>query len=295
MQSKALFDELGDTFGVPHGSGPFVVHEWLPAERIEAEARVDHWRANAAFDNLIFVQANEAQQRSAMLQTGAADIAMASIQDVGRLEDEGFRFHEGLDAINGNFFYFSGNLWAFKYPPNSTLGEEDLSGQPVMRKGFLPTAKYPWIGDPRLECVDIDRTDPAIQDTVGAGCDVANFDFEFDGFDSRFADGSVGFDYTDEDRFSYETPSMLSAKAFRKALAFAIDASLSRRPLPAATAALSMAALSPAKHCIRRTPNTKTAGATPSTPTWRNNTSPNRAWRRALSSSSSARRATALL
>lgn len=226
MQSKALFDELGDTFGVPHGSGPFVVHEWLPAERIEAEARVDHWRANAAFDNLIFVQANEAQQRSAMLQTGAADIAMASIQDVGRLEDEGFRFHEGLDAINGNFFYFSGNLWAFKYPPNSTLGEEDLSGQPVMRKGFLPTAKYPWIGDPRLECVDVDRTDPAIQDTVGAGCDVANFDFEFDGFDSRFADGSVGFDYTDEDRFSYETPSMLSAKAFRKALAFAIDREL---------------------------------------------------------------------
>lgn len=226
MQSKALFDELGDTFGVPHGSGPFVVREWLPAERIEAEARVDHWRANAAFDNLIFVQANEAQQRSAMLQTGAADIAMASIQDVGRLESEGFRFHEGLDAINGNFFYFSGNLWAFKYPPNSTLGEDDLSGNPVMRKGFLPTAKYPWIGDPRLECVGIDRTDPAIQDTVGAGCDVANFDFEFDGFDSRFAEGSVGFDYTDEDRFSYETPSMMKAKAFRKALAFAIDREL---------------------------------------------------------------------
>ncbi len=226
MQSKKLYDELGDTFGVPHGSGPFVVHEWLPAERIEAESRVDHWRQNASFQRLVFIQANEAQQRSAMLQTGAADIAMASIQDVGRLESEGFKFHEGLDAINGNFFYFSGNLWAFKYPPNSTLGEEDLSGKPIMRKGFIPTAKYPWIGDPRLECVGIDRTDPAIQDTVGAGCEVANFSFEFDGFDSRFTDDSVGFDYNDTDRFSYETPSMLRAKAFRKALAHSIDREL---------------------------------------------------------------------
>ncbi len=226
MQSKQLFDELGDTFQVPHGSGPFVVREWLPAERITSEARVDHWKRNAGFQTLVFVQANEAQQRTAMLQTGAADIAMAAIQDVGRLEQDGFQFHEGLDAINGNFFYFSGNLWAFKYPDGSTLGEEDLSGNPVMRKGFIPTAKYPWIGDPRLECVGIDRTDPSIQDTPGAGCEVANFQFEFDGFDSNFTADSVGFDYTDTDRFSYDTPSMQSAKAFRKALVYAIDREL---------------------------------------------------------------------
>ncbi len=232
IQSKSYNDELeaagneDGTFGFPHGSGAFVVHEWLAAERIEAEARVDHWKQSASFQRIIFIQANEAQQRSAMLQTGAADIAMASIQDVGRLQDEGFKFHEGLDSINGNFYYFSGNLWSFKYPANSTLGDEDLSGKPVMRKGFLPSDKYPWIGDPRLECVGIDRSAPAIQDTPGAGCEVANFSFEFDGFDSRFTDDSVGFDYTDTDRFSYETPSMLKAKAFRKALAYAIDREL---------------------------------------------------------------------
>ena len=232
IQSKSYNDELEEagnedgTFGFPHGSGAFVVHEWLAAERIEAEARVDHWKQSPSFQRIIFIQANEAQQRSAMLQTGAADIAMASIQDVGRLQDEGFKFHEGLDSINGNFYYFSGNLWSFKYPANSTLGDEDLSGKPVMRKGFLPSDKYPWIGDPRLECVGIDRSAPAIQDTPGAGCEVANFSFEFDGFDSRFTDDSVGFDYTDTDRFSYETPSMLKAKAFRKALAYAIDREL---------------------------------------------------------------------
>jgi ABC-type transport system substrate-binding protein len=232
IQSKSYNDELeaagneDGTFGFPHGSGAFVVHEWLAAERIEAEARVDHWKQSPSFQRIIFIQANEAQQRSAMLQTGAADIAMASIQDVGRLQDEGFKFHEGLDSINGNFYYFSGNLWSFKYPANSTLGDEDLSGKPVMRKGFLPSDKYPWIGDPRLECVGIDRSAPAIQDTPGAGCDLPNFSFEFDGFDSRFTDDSVGFDYTDTDRFSYETPSMLKAKAFRKALAYAIDREL---------------------------------------------------------------------
>ena len=226
MQSKQLHDELGDTFGVPHGSGPFVVKQWLPAERIDSEARVDHWKRSAGFENLVFVQANEAQQRTAMLETGAADIAMAAIQDVGRLESSGFQFHEGLDAINGNFFYFSGNLWAFKYPPNSTLGDEDLSGRPIMRKGFLPSDKYPWIGDPRLECVGIDRSDPAIQDTPGAGCDVADFSFTFDGFDSQFTDDSVGFDYTDTERFSYDTPRMQSAKAFRQALVYAMDREL---------------------------------------------------------------------
>ena len=227
IQSRQLFDELGDTFLVPHGSGPFVVHEWLPAERIEAESRVDHWRANAGFENLVFIQANEAQQRSAMLRTGAADIAMASIQDVGKLEEEGYAFHEGLDTINGNFFYFAGNNWAFQYPPNSKLGDEDLSGQPVLRGGFLPSAKYPWIGDPRLDCVGIDRADPAIQDVVGAGCEVPNFSYTaISDSDFEFTPGSVGFDYDDTGRFSYETPSMLAAKAFRKALIYAIDRDL---------------------------------------------------------------------
>ena len=226
MQSKALYDELGSTFGIPHGTGPFVVHEWLPAERIEAESRVDHWRQNPLFDRIVFIQANEAQQRSAMLQTGSADIAQASIQDVGRLEKDGFAFHEGLDTSNGNFFYFAGNDWSFAYPPGSKIGEEDFSGRPVMRAGFIPTDKYPWIGDPRLECVGIDRSDPAIQDTPGAGCEMTNFSFTFDGFDSRFTEDSIGFDHNDADKFSYETPSMLKAKAFRKALLFSIDREL---------------------------------------------------------------------
>ncbi len=205
MQSKTYQDELvaaGNefgTFGFPHGSGSFVVHQWRPNERIDAEARVDHWRANAAFDNLVILQANEAQSRSAMLQTRLADIATASIQDVGRLNAEGFRFHDGLDTIYGHFFYYAGNYHSFKDPE---------TGEPVLREGFKPSAKYPWIGDPRLECVGIDRTDPAIQDVPGAGCD------------------AQGFDNKDTDRFDYNTPSMESARKFRLALIYAIDREL---------------------------------------------------------------------
>ena len=199
MQSKVLYDELGDTFGVPHGSGPFVVHQWRPNERIDAEARVDHWRANAPYDSLVLLQANEGQTRSAMLQTGQADIALASIQDVSKLEKEGFKFHDGLDTIYGNFFYFAGNFWSFKDPE---------TGETILREGFKPSATYPWIGDPRLECVGIDRADPAIQDTPGAGCD------------------AQGFDNKDTDKFSYETESMENARNFRLALIHSIDRDL---------------------------------------------------------------------
>ncbi len=199
IQSKQYQDETGDTFGKPHGTGPFVVHQWRPNERIDAEARVDHWRVNAPYENLVILQSNEAQSRSAMLQTGQADVALASIQDVARLEKEGFKFHDGLDTIYGNFFYFAGNLWSFEDPE---------TGDPILREGFKPSAKFPWIGDPRLECVGIDRADPAIQDTPGAGCD------------------AQGFDNKNAERFSYETPSMESARNFRLALIYAIDREL---------------------------------------------------------------------
>ena len=199
VTSKDLQDQFGDTFGLYHGTGPFVVTDWKPSERIEAEARVDHWKNSPAFDKMVYLQANEAQQRSAMLQTGLADIGQASIQDVGKLESEGFVFNAGMDAIIGNFFFFAGNFWSFTDP---------VDGGEIIRDGFKPSDSYPWIGDPRIECEGIDRSDPAIQDTPGAGCT------------------ATGFDYRDEDKFSYETTSMENARNFRKALALSIDREL---------------------------------------------------------------------
>ena len=197
--SKDIQDQYGDSFGIYHGTGPFVVTDWKPSERIEAESRVDHWKNSPAFDKMVYLQANEAQQRSAMLQTGLADIGQSSIQDVGKLESEGFVFNAGMDAIIGNFMYFAGNFWSFTDP---------VEGGDIIRDGFLPSDKYPWIGDPRIACEGIDRSDSAIQDTPGAGCTAA------------------GFDYKDTEQFSYETTSMEKARNFRKALAYAIDRQL---------------------------------------------------------------------
>ena len=132
-------------------------------------------------------------------QTGQADIALASIQDVASLEKEGFQFHSGLDQNSGNFFYFASSFWSFKYPE---------TGESVLREGFKPSAKSPWIGDPRLECVGIDRTADAIQNTPGAGCN------------------AQGFDYKNTDKFSFDTPSMQSVRAFRLAPIYGIDREL---------------------------------------------------------------------
>ena len=196
--SKTLFDEIqDDILTTPHGTGPFYVQEWRPNERIEATSRVDHWSSNPNFAYLNLIQASEGATRSAMLQSNRADISMVSIQDVSNLQNEGFKFHEGLNQILGQFIYMAGNYWSYKDPQ---------TGEPVaLRKGFTPDVDHPWIGDPRIECADADRTNTA---ELGAGCD------------------ATGFDYTDADKFSYETEHMLKAKAFREALIYAIDRDL---------------------------------------------------------------------
>ena len=87
--SKQLFDEIGeDILTPPHGTGPFYVQEWRPNELISATSRIDHWNNNPNFAFLKLRQASEAATRTALLQTGEADISMVSIQDVANLREE---------------------------------------------------------------------------------------------------------------------------------------------------------------------------------------------------------------
>ena len=197
--SKSLYDEIGDDIlTTPHGTGPFFVQEWRPNELIEATSRVDHWNNNPNFAFLKLRQASEAAQRTALLQTGQADISMVSIQDVADLQSEGFKFHDGLNQILGQFIYMAGNYWSYKDPQTGDAVE--------LREGFYPDDSHPWIGDPRIECAGADRSNPS--GALGSGCD------------------ATGFDYADTDKFSYETEHMLKAKAFREALIYAIDRDL---------------------------------------------------------------------
>ena len=196
--SKQLFDEIGDEIlTTPHGTGPFFVQEWRPNELISATSRIDHWNHNPNYAFLKLRQASESATRTALLQTGEADISMVSIQDVANLQEEGFKFHDGLNQILGQFIYFAGNYWSYK---------DVQTDEPVpLRDGFTPDKDHPWIGDPRIECADADRSNTS---ELGAGCD------------------AIGFDYRDTDKFSYETDSMVKALAFREALLYAIDREL---------------------------------------------------------------------
>ena len=151
--SKTLFDEIGeDIMTTPHGTGPLYVTSWRPNERIEANARTDHWDNSPNYDKAIYIQAGESATRSAMLETKEADISMVSIQDVKSLESKGFKMHDGLNQVLGQFLYMSGNYWSYVDPATG----EDVE----LRKGFTPGPDYPWIGDPRNngDTKDIDLT-----------------------------------------------------------------------------------------------------------------------------------------
>jgi ABC-type transport system substrate-binding protein len=151
--SKKVFDEMGPAQMLiyPHGTGQFVVRQWLPNERIEAEAVPDHWRRVPDVAELIIIESPEASVRTAMLQTGEVDISLAPIADVPKLEALGFAFHEGLRTYVGHNVIFAGNFW------EDTIGE---TGEPLPpREGFKPDDQHPWIGDPK----DPDRMESARQ------------------------------------------------------------------------------------------------------------------------------------
>ena len=142
--SKTLFDEIGeDIMTTAHGTGPLYVTSWRPNERIEANARTDHWESNPGYDKAVYIQASESATRSAMLQTKKADVSMVSIQDVKVLEAEGFKMHDGLNQVLGQFLYMAGNYWSYTDPATG----EDVP----LRKGFTPGPDHPHIGDPRID------------------------------------------------------------------------------------------------------------------------------------------------
>lgn len=141
--SKKVFDEFGaaKTLVTPHGTGPFVVRNWLPNERIEAVAVKEHWRKVPDIAELIIIEAKESAVRTAMLQTGEVDVSLVPIADVPKLKGLGFEFHEGLRQYVGHNVVLAGNYW------QDTIGETGAALPP--REGFKPDDKHPWIGDPK--------------------------------------------------------------------------------------------------------------------------------------------------
>jgi len=96
--SPAAVEEYGEDFGQnPVGTGPFMFREWIPADRVVLVPNPDYnWGPEGLYetagppqiDELIFRIVPEATTRTAMLETGEADVAItANTADIARLEE----------------------------------------------------------------------------------------------------------------------------------------------------------------------------------------------------------------
>ena len=59
----------------PVGTGPFVLKEWVPGDRVTLVAFPEHWRGAPKIDVLIFKPIPDGSSRAIALETGVADIA----------------------------------------------------------------------------------------------------------------------------------------------------------------------------------------------------------------------------
>jgi peptide/nickel transport system substrate-binding protein len=75
---KAVEEMGNQEFGQhPIGSGPFIVDEYVPGEKVVLKANKDYWKGAPKIDEVIFRPISEASTRVASLETGEADIITA--------------------------------------------------------------------------------------------------------------------------------------------------------------------------------------------------------------------------
>jgi len=151
IQSKTVYDARSEPGGpeMPDTTGPFVVKNWLPSERIELVSVVNHWRKSPQFAELEFIEVPEAAVRAAMLKTGEADIAAVSVADVTSLQKAGIEFNDSMRQFQGLWIHFAGNMWMTK---------DELTGDSIDR-----TLKdLPWVGNPFLGGAAFDVNTPSM-------------------------------------------------------------------------------------------------------------------------------------
>lgn len=73
----AYYEKVGpDGFSKePIGTGPFVLDEWVPGQRIDLSRNEDYWRGEVQSEQLTLTWAAEPSTRVAQLETGGVDIA----------------------------------------------------------------------------------------------------------------------------------------------------------------------------------------------------------------------------
>ena len=136
--SKKVYDKLGEE-GMRTsyiGTGPFIMDGYKKSESVIAHAVDKHWRQVPSVKELRILDIPETSARTAMLETGEAQIAgELAFKDVVRLQKEGFTLNRDNGYGQEISIFMAGNYWSTEHPQKGTKLE---------RPKF---PDLPWVGD----------------------------------------------------------------------------------------------------------------------------------------------------
>lgn len=136
--SERAFSERGRDWNNDNivGTGPFEFTNWVRGDRTEYTALSNHWRQPAQISKLTRVSVPDESVRLIQLQTGQADIAEVSTNNVPEAERFGM-VKNGSGTARMVTVMFAGNLWETNHP---TTNEE--------LEIVTYTHDLPWLGNP---------------------------------------------------------------------------------------------------------------------------------------------------
>jgi ABC-type transport system substrate-binding protein len=137
IHSKAVYDEFGETGMLTQfiGSGPFEIEAWRQDDRLVLNAFDDYWGEKPLVDQILVLAVPEPAIRSAMFESGEANIADVEPKDRPRLVAD----HNGVIVNNG------GSLNGIVPCCNYLERVGAATGNPLESPGYHP--ELPWIAD----------------------------------------------------------------------------------------------------------------------------------------------------
>ena len=131
------YDDTSWQFEHQVGTGPFELKEFSRDDRFVFERVEDHWRIIPEIKKLTQFKIPDNAVKLAMLETGQADIAYITAQDLFGAALRG-GFASASSGAGGMYaMWFPGNLWEDKHPK---------TGEPLERNTYVHD--IPWVGNP---------------------------------------------------------------------------------------------------------------------------------------------------
>jgi peptide/nickel transport system substrate-binding protein len=120
------------------GTGPFMIHEVVPNERLVLRRFNDYWRGPARIEELVFLPITDVNTKILMLKTGEADIIdmEGKFSYYDELKIPGVVINEGQPRFNGDFVVFNFDIDTKNMPPSDTI-PADFFQDINVRWGFI--------------------------------------------------------------------------------------------------------------------------------------------------------------